>query len=128
MKFFPSKKVPVSSGLNRQEALQCTPVVNASVSFWQLDSGEIVIEYPLPIKPFFLSLFRRFQESQEFPTKKLQLDAMGSHVWKEIDGSRTVGRIISRFAASYSITIQEAEKSVTTFLFELGRRGIIAMR
>ncbi|HKJ66087.1 MAG TPA: PqqD family protein, partial [Desulfopila sp.] len=71
---------------------------------------------------------RRFQQSQEFPTKKLQLDAMGSHVWKEIDGNRNVSGIISRFADHYRITIQEAEKSVTTFLFELGRRGIIAMR
>lgn len=128
MKLFPSKKAPPSPGLSRQEALRCTPVVNASISFRELDSGEIQIEYPLPMKPFFLSLFQRFQQSQELPTKKLQLDAMGSHVWKEIDGSRDVGLIISRFADHYRITMQEAEKSVTTFLFELGRRGIIAMR
>ncbi len=128
MKLFRSKSPPAPSGLSRQEALQCTPVVNSSVAVQELDSGEIVVEYPLPMKPFFLSLFRRFQQSQEFPTKKLQLDAMGSNVWREIDGNRNVSRIINRFADHYHITIQEAEKSVTTFLFELGRRGIIAMR
>ena len=130
MKFFKpkaEKPQPIPS-LSRQEALQCTPVVNASVNFSESESGLILLEYPLPMKPFFLSLFRRFQQSYEYPTKKLELDEMGSLVWEYIDGKTTVHSMIGRFAGHYKITIEEAEQSITAFLVELGKRGIIAMR
>ena len=117
-----------SPTLSRQEALQCTPVVNTSIHFSESDSGAILLEYPLPMKPFFLSLFRRFQRSYEYPTKKLELDEMGSMVWKYIDGQTTVRTMIDDFADRYKITAEEAEQSITAFLVELGKRGIIAMR
>lgn len=120
------KKGP--SALSRQEALKCVPVINTSVSFSALDSGEILLEYPLRLKPFFLSVFRRFQHSYQIPTKRLQLDEMGSRVWKDIDGENNVQSIIRNFAAGYNITLHEAEKSITAFLADLGRRGIIALR
>ena len=114
--------------ISRQEALECKPVVNGSVMFSESDSGEILLEYPLPIKPFFLKLFQRFQQSYEYPTKKLQLDEMGSLVWKYIDGQTSVRTMIEDFAGRYNITVEEAEQSITAFLVELGKRGIIAMR
>ncbi len=130
MKFFKSKaKGPQSPPtLSRHEALQCTPVVNASVNFRESDSGVILLEYPLPMKPFFLSLFRRFQQSYEYPTKKLELDEMGSVVWAYIDGQTTVHTMIDDFAEHFKITREEAEQSITAFLVELGKRGIIAMQ
>ena len=87
-----------------------------------------MLEYPLLLKPLLQTLFERFQKEQVVPTKKLQLDEMGSLVWRQIDGKNTAQAIITHFASSYGITIQEAEKSVTTFLAQLGKRGIIAMR
>ena len=130
MKFLKPKvknSQPVSI-LSRQEALQCKPVVNASVDFSKSDNGTILLEYPLPIKPFFLSLFRRFQQSYDYPTKKIELDEMGSAVWNYIDGQTTVRDMIEDFAVRYKITVEEAEQSITAFLVELGKRGIIAMR
>jgi hypothetical protein len=121
-------KPQATPAISRHEALQCTPVVNTSVHFSELDSGLILLEYPLPMKPFFLSLFRRFQQSYEYPTKKLELDEMGSIVWKYIDGQTTVHTMIDKFAGLYKITRDEAEQSITAFLVELGKRGIIAMR
>ena len=128
MKSLRHKKQPPSPQVNRQEALRCVPLVNSSVWSGELESGEIPLEFPLQMKPLFHSIFRRFGNSLEIPTKKLQLDEMGSCVWKKINGENTVQDIIISFALQYSITRQEAEKSVTTFLADLGRRGIIALR
>ena len=121
------KNQPAPS-VSRQEALQCKPVVNSSVISSEIAGGLILLEYPLPMKPFFLSLFRRFQQSYEYPTKKLELDEMGSLVWKHIDGQTSVNTMIMNFAKNYKITAEEAEQSITAFLVELGKRGIIAMR
>lgn len=131
MKFLKSKTTRPAAAvpaLSRQEALQCMPVVNASVNSCESNNGTILLEYPLPMKPFFLSLFRRFQQSYEYPTKKLELDEMGSVVWTYINGETTVHTMIDNFAGHYNITKEEAEQSISAFLVELGKRGIIAMR
>ncbi|MFN2354117.1 MAG: PqqD family protein [Desulfopila sp.] len=127
MKLRNTKKKASAPQLSRQEALQCTPVVNASIRQIESEDNDVLLEYPLNLKPFFLSLFRRFENTWDVPTKKLQLDEMGSVVWAKIDGSTTVEDIIDDFAKRYGITRQEAEQSVTAFLVELGKRGIIAM-
>ncbi len=128
MKLFQRKNQHPTPQVNRQEALRCVPIVNSSVWSGELDSGEIMLEFPLQMKPLFHSIFRRFGNSLQVPTKKLRLDEMGSCVWKKINGENTVQDIITSFAQQYRITRQEAEKSVTTFLADLGRRGIIALR
>ncbi len=127
MRFFKANKKTRPPSLSRSDALQCIPVVNLSVQVIESENGEILLEYPLQIKPFLQTLFERFQKEQGVPTKKLQLDEMGSVVWKLINGKNSAQAIITQFAKTYGITLQEAEKSVATFLVELGKRGIIAM-
>jgi len=125
MGLFRKKKV---STLTRDQALSFTPVRNNVVSWKVLDSGLVQIEYKLVLKPFLQSIFKRFGgAAQEAPTRKLELDALGSQVWHWIDGSRTTAELIETFARSHKISNQEAEQSVTLFLRELGRRGLIAL-
>ncbi len=114
--------------LNRTQALQCIPTQNSTVQWQELENGEILFTYPLPLNRFFLAIHRRFSKnSTELPTKKLQLDQMGSFVWHLIDGNKTVKEIIRIFAKEYNVTSQEAETSVTSFLKTLGLRGFIAI-
>jgi len=88
----------------------------------------VQVEYKLVLKPFLQSIFERFGgTTQEEPTRKLELDELGSQVWHWIDGSRTTAELIETFARSHKISPQEAEQSVTLFLRELGRRGLIAL-
>ncbi len=117
-----------SAIINRQEALNCIPVRNATVQSHELDSGDILVEYPLLLKPLFKALHKRFHGNSRPPTRKLELDTMGSLVWNMIDGENSTQTIIKRFSSHYSITLQEAETSVTTFLLELGKRGLIGMQ
>jgi len=127
MKLFKSK--PQERLLTRTESLACIPQKSPTVAWEILENGDVLIEYPLDIKPFFLQLAERFQKKrQEKMTKRLQLDNLGSMVWDKVDGERNVKTIIQQFAADTGISIQEAELSVTTFFRDLGRRGLIQMR
>ena len=118
-----------SAAPGRAEALACIPQIVPTVSSRETASGDILIEYPLTLKPLLQAIFNRFNGGKtEQLTRKLQLDNLGSKVWRLIDGKSSVSRIISSFAASSTFSLQEAEQSVTAFLRELGRRGIIVLR
>lgn len=122
---FRRRKKPIQ--LTREQALACTPVKNNVVDWEILGSGLVQVEYVLLLKPFLLSIFKRFDKSPAPPTRKLQLDALGSEVWQMIDGERTTGMLIEDFAKLHQISISESEQSITIFLRELGRRGLIAL-
>ena len=127
MKLFKSKAQP--SPLNRTESLACIPQHLPGIDWVHTEDGEVLIEYPLPIKPFFLQIAKRFKkESPAKLTKKLQLDALGSSVWLMIDGERDVKTIIEKFAEKSGLSLQEAEQSITRFFLQLGQRGLIAMK
>ncbi len=124
--FRKKKRAPT---LTRDQALACTPVRNNIVNWELLDSGLIQVEYTLVLKPFLQSVFERFNSaSAESPTRKLQLDVIGTQVWQMIDGNRTAAELIEEFARDHKISIHEAEQSITLFFRELGKRGLIALR
>ena len=114
--------------MTRDQALACTPVRNDIVSWEVLDSGLVRIEYVLVLKPLLKSISERFgSTNDQLPTRKLELDALGSQVWQMIDGDRTTAQLIEDFAGLQKISNQEAEQSITLFLRELGKRGLIAL-
>ncbi len=128
MKLFKSAP-PQSAGLSRDEALACIPDIAPAIRWQRDDSGNVLIEYPLALKPLMRAIFSRFNKNQpQKMTRKLQLDNLGGQVWQYIDGKRTVSTIIKEFAADTTFTLQESEQSVTTFLRELGKRGLIILR
>lgn len=115
--------------ITRTQALRCIPIRSESVEWRFTENDVILLEYPLALKPFFLSLAKRFDKSKETRlTKKLQLDVTGSQVWHLLDGSRDVKTLIKITADETGLSLQEAELAVTTFLRELGRRGLIFLR
>lgn len=118
---------PASDHLDRGAALACVPLVAPGLSWQQDEQGEVLIEYPLMVKPFFHSLLARFHP-QTPETKKLQLDGLGSQVWLMLDGRRQVKEIITAFAEANDLSPAEAEQAVTLFLRNLGRRGLIVLR
>ena len=94
-----------------------------------LDSGDIVLSYPVTLRPWMAKWARRFKGSaSQTGTRKLQLDSLGTEVWKMIDGNRTVRDIVEAFAGSHRLGKREAEMAVTQFLRDLGKRGLIGLR
>jgi len=125
MKSSPSEKNIV---LSRTEALACIPKQNDTTNWQELENGNILFTYAIPLSRFFQALHRKFtKNSIDTPTKRLELDAMGSFVWKLIDGERNVGEIITTFAREYKVSNMEAETAVTSFIKTLGQRGFIGL-
>jgi hypothetical protein len=122
-------KRPKGPTISRAEALDRIPVKNRQISENRLETGEVVIHYPVTMRPFFTGLAKRFggREAQ-IQIKKLQLDELGTSVWNLMDGERSVRQLVKMFAETHQLEIREAEVSVTQFIRELGRRGLIGMR
>jgi hypothetical protein len=124
MKLFKTKPQPIQP--TRTESLACVPQKNPAVTWQTLDDGALRLEYPLNIRAFFIKLaVRRQKNPMESPTKKVQLDKLGGIVWGLVDGRNSVAGIIQEFSTNSGLSLAEAEISVTAFLRDLGRRGLI---
>ena len=123
------KKHPSASPLTKHQALTLTPVKNIELTEITLDSGVVVIHYPITMRPWMAKWMRRFKgSSPQTGSRKLQLDSLGTEVWEMIDGKKTVGNIVDAFAKVHQLEDREAEMAVTQFLRDLGKRGLIGMQ
>ena len=127
MKLFRKKRRNVYG--DRTAAFKFIPVKNNQITEERLESGEILIHYPVTLRPWIAGLVKRFSGSQtELRAKPLQLDQLGTEVWELIDGKRSVRRIIEIFAKAHQLQIREAEVAVSQFIRLLGQRGLIGLR
>jgi hypothetical protein len=123
------KKKPTEPSISRAEALERIAVKSTQITEARLETGEIVISYPVTMRPFFAGLVKRFGGPEvQVRMKKLQLDELGTSVWDMIDGKFSVRKLVERFAKTHQLEAREAEVAVTQFIRELGRRGLIALR
>jgi len=115
--------------VTRAEALKSRPVKNTQVEEERLETGEVLLTYPVMVRPLIASLIRRFGgDTSRVQVKKLHLDELGTAVWDLMDGRRSVRGVIQGFAGKYQLHIKEAEVAVTRFLRELGKRGLIGLK
>jgi hypothetical protein len=131
MKPVEPSSAPVTGHAARAAALACAPVINAEVAVEQLESGDLLLTYPVVLRPWLERLFRRLgrgQRQHQLLRRKVQLDALGTQVWELIDGRRSVGEIVTAFGEAHKLPHREAELSVTTCLRMLGKRGLVAVR
>jgi len=123
-----SRKKPPSV-LSRTDALNCRPIKNEEIDEVVLETGEMLLSYPIKVRPWASVLLRRFgREGGTASKKKLQLDALGSTVWNMLDGHRTVRQVVQTFTRTHQLHPKEAEVAVTQFIRELGRRGLIGLK
>ena len=109
---------------SRQQSLEGVPVVNPGVTSEAGPRGERMVVIPRRLRvPGFLRRWLR----PEIAPARLFLDGLGSFTWEQIDGKTTVGEIVSRFAARWTLHPREAESGVIQFLNLLMKRGAIAV-
>ena len=133
MKWFRRRRQPGPEGpggpATRVESLSYRPVKNSEVQEKKLENGEVLLTYPLSLRPWFIHLAGRLGlRSVEPLTRKLQLDEMGSLTWTLLDGKCTVQDTIEHLCRKYNLNRRETEIAVTGFLRQLGKRGIIGFR
>ncbi len=113
----------------RGEALDCIPVKNRYVREERLENGDVLVRYPVTVRPWMGVLARWLGAGAAPPrTAKLQLDRLGSGVWAMLDGQTSLRRIAAAFAETHRLERKEAEVAVTQFVRQLGRRGLIGLR
>jgi Coenzyme PQQ synthesis protein D (PqqD). len=110
------------------EALAATPFKSSWVTESQGGEGLVRLTYPMKYKTWFQPLARRLgQRSDGVRTRTLELDQMGSRAWRLIDGRRTVQDLIDVFVKEFGLHPRESEAAMTTFIRQLGRRGLIGL-
>lgn len=124
---FKSKKVP-DSGLTRRQTLALAPVRSRDVLESETAAGCVRLSLPVAVRPALAGLARRLGLWDGRALRKtVELDAMGSAVWRAIDGVHCAGDIAAMLAGRYNLDPAEAELAVAQFLRQLGRRGAIGM-
>ena len=68
------------------------------------------------------------RSTDRIQTKKIQLDTLGTSVWEQMDGKRSIREIIQEFVRKHQLHPKEAEVAVTQFLRNLGKRGLIGIK
>ncbi len=108
--------------------MKLKPVKNRQVEETRLETGAVMLSYPVGQRPWIASLIKRFSGAPEKPVhKKVELDLLGSSVWDLVDGKRSVKQIVREFAEEHQLHAKEAEVSVTHFIRQLGQRGLLGL-
>jgi len=121
-----SRHAPAPS---RDLSLDCVPVKNPELVEHEQEDGDLCLTYPVRVKPWFQGIFKTVSRRQsDILERKLQLDSLGTSVWMMIDGRKSVKDIILAFQTEHKLNRREAEMSVSAFMKQLGKRGLLAMR
>jgi hypothetical protein len=90
--------------------------------------GLVRLSVPVAVRPALAGWARRLGLwDGRVLRKTVELDAMGSAVWRAIDGRHSVRDIAADLASRYHLDAREAELAVAQFLRQLGRRGAVAV-
>lgn len=113
--------------LTREESLGAIPIRNPEVEWTDVD-GETGPEILLTVPPPKGGMVKYLRPILMLPNKprQLQLDVMGSHVWRLCDGERSVEDVGEVLRQEYKLSYREAMLSLTSYLKTLGKRGLMA--
>ncbi len=101
------------------------PVRNKNLKVRRDDEGNVVITIPRRRSWWanFLATILNMPDE-----KKVALDKIGTAVWDQCNGKRTVQAIVEFFVEKYKLNRREAEVSMFAYLKELTKRGFIGFR
>ena len=112
--------------MTRDEAMALAPVASRDVQVSETAGGLVQLSVPVSVRPALAGLARRFGAwDGRVLRKTVELDAVGTFVWRMIDGQTTVGEIGAALATRYRLDADEARLAVAEFLRQLGRRGAV---
>lgn len=125
--FNPSKRTPKAKpdrASARREFLALRPLRNPDIKEEDAEGRVLLIITPpetraSKVLSFFLPL------SPEERKKRVVLDPIGSHVWRECDGRNTIEHISKSLQKTFKLGTLEAEHSLRQFFQTLGKRGYI---
>jgi len=115
-----TRRVPIPS---RREVLALRPVRNPVLQ-WEETDGRIILrarrDKARGWKARLTNVFVSLPEEHV-----VELDDIGSEVWRQIDGKHSMADIVDSLAKSRKLEKREAELSLQQFFKELMRRGYV---
>jgi hypothetical protein len=126
----PFRLRPQQAPPDRRRTLALKPVRNPQLA-WEPETGPapVVIRIPLQRRPVprpLLWLATRLARTSPPDVRRLELDAIGSFVWRASDGQRTVREMIWLLATEHKLNRKDAEVALLEFLRQLSARQLLA--
>ncbi len=115
------EKPPV---INRAQSLAGVPVVNTGVRVQAREGDGDRVELTICLRRG-TGVWSRFLPPTL--TRKVKLDELGSFVFRQIDGQRSVREIVEAFWTRYRVNRREAELSTVEFIRSLAQRQAISI-
>ena len=108
--------------MTRRQALSAFPVRNPDLTWRELESDEVVVTVTRPSRATWRIISWLFYVPD---SRDIALDEVGSLVWRLCDGEHSVDALVDALVERYQLGKREAEVSLTTYLRDLGKRGLI---
>jgi hypothetical protein len=113
--------------ITREQLLAAVPVSNTSVSVSADDAGLVTLTIPWRRTRRMAVLAALMMLPSAQRRRVVELDEVGSAVYRLCDGTRSVKTIVDIFAQRYRLSAKEATLAITAYLDQLARRGIVAL-
>ena len=114
--------MPQTPAIDRRQSLDAIPVRNGGITPATRAGGQLDLVIRTPRRPGLLARFM-----PPMLEKRFKLDELGSFVFNQIDGERTVAQIMEAFRARFRLNRRETEISVAAFLRLLAERRLISI-
>jgi hypothetical protein len=107
---------------SKEQVLASKPLRNPNLEWTKNEEGEIVITIRRRSDWKAKALGLLFPVPQQ---RTIVLDEPGTFVWTLCDGETDIHTMMRKLAQQYQLNIKEAELSLTTYLRNMGKRGLV---
>ncbi len=103
------------------------PLKSARTEWTRQGRVRLEFEVSRPQSLRFLRMLGSLSAGPTTETRIIELDLIGSMIWKSCDGRTRVCDVIEDVRRLFLISYREAERSVTEYIQTLGNRGLISL-
>lgn len=107
---------------SKEQVMASKPLRNPNLEWEKNEDGEIVITIRRRSDWKVKALGLLFPVPQQ---RTIVLDEPGTFVWSLCDGETDIQTMMRKLAQQYQLNIKEAELSLTTYLRNMGKRGLV---
>ena len=108
--------------LTKDQVYASRPVRNPNLRWERDEAGLVVLSIPRRADGLGKILTIVFVVPK---SRSVQLDEVGSFVWQLCDGVNSIREMIRKLGSEYKLNRKEADVSLTTYLRDLAKRGIV---
>jgi len=116
----------MASAARRPAPLDLSKVAPARLASWdEKEDGRVVVTRPRPRTSGLRGLFDRLSFRLSMP--RIRLDPVGSLVWRQLDGRRTVRQVCDEVRRELGDAVEPVEERVGTFVGHLFKLELVSL-